>query len=466
MNKLEICNALWENEVLNSIPEPQMEWLVDNSNVIELSAGEYLFQPQQPALHLYIVLNGAFRIYFERNGQVQEVAELLPKELTGVLPYSRMKAASAFGQAKENAQVLALHRDLFPDMICNHHELTEVLVHQMTDRIRNFTTLQQQNEKLASLGKLSAGLAHELNNPSAAVVRSSEALLKHLQATPEKFKAVMQINVTPEQVDTVGAVLFDRMRNFSNTRLSLMEKTALEDELVDWMDDKGMENSLEWAEVFAEYNFQVEDFEKVSAVVPDTSLQAVFGWMTSNLIAEKMVLEIADASKRISDLVSSVKNYTHMDRAQDKQPTILHEGLRSTITMLGHKLRHNKVTLVEDFGDIPLVKAFPGEVNQVFTNIIDNALDAMEEGGGKLTITTKRKTDFVEVIIADTGAGIPAEVVKKIFDPFFTTKPIGKGTGMGLDLVLKIMKQRHRGDVKVTSEPGNTAFTLCFPIGS
>jgi len=466
MTKLEICNALWENEVLNSIPEPQMEWLVDNSNVIELKAGEYLFQPQQPALHLYIVLSGAFRIYFERNGQIQEVAELLPKELTGVLPYSRMKAASAFGQAKENAQVLALHRDLFPDMICNHHGLTEVLVHQMTDRIRNFTTLQQQNEKLASLGKLSAGLAHELNNPSAAVVRSSEALLKHLQATPEKFKAVMQINVTPEQVDTVGAVLFDRMRNFSNTRLSLMEKTALEDELVDWIDDKGMENSLEWAEVFAEYNFQVEDFEKVSAVVPDTSLQAVFGWMTSNLIAEKMVLEIADASKRISDLVSSVKNYTHMDRAQDKQPTNLHEGLRSTITMLGHKLRHNKVTLVEDFGDIPMVKAFPGEVNQVFTNIIDNALDAMEEGGGKLTIATKRKAEFVEVIIADTGAGIPPEVVKKIFDPFFTTKAIGKGTGMGLDLVLKIMKQRHRGDVKVSSEPGNTAFTLCFPIGS
>jgi signal transduction histidine kinase len=334
----------------------------------------------------------------------------------------------------------------------------------MTDRIRSFTTLQQQNEKLASLGKLSAGLAHELNNPAAAVVRSSEALKKHLKSTPEKFKLIMDIKVNARQVDVVNEVLFSRLQTTENTHLSLMEKTALEDELTDWMDDKDMEDSMEWAEVFAEFNFCVQDFERVNQEVPDESLSTVFGWMVGNLVTEKMVGEIADASKRISDLVGSVKNYTHMDRSQDKQATDLHLGLRSTITMLGHKLRQNKVQVDEQFGEIPHIQAFPGEVNQVFTNLIDNAIDAMEANGGTLTINTERMDDFVEVRISDTGSGIAPEVMDKMFDPFFSTKEIGKGTGMGLDLVLKIMKQRHNGDIKVKSEPGNTTFTMCFSI--
>jgi signal transduction histidine kinase len=274
----------------------------------------------------------------------------------------------------------------------------------------------------------------------------------------------MDIKVNAKQVDVVNEVLFSRLQATENTQLSLMEKTALEDELTDWMDDKYMEDSMEWAEVFAEFNFCVQDFERVNQEVPDESLSTVFGWMVGNLVTEKMVGEIADASKRISDLVGSVKNYTHMDRSQDKQPTDLHLGLRSTVTMLGHKLRQNKVQVDEQFGEIPPIQAFPGEVNQVFTNLIDNAIDAMEAKGGTLAINTGRKGDFVEVSITDTGSGISPEIMNKMFDPFFSTKEIGKGTGMGLDLVLKIMKQRHNGDIKVMSEPGNTTFTMCFPI--
>lgn len=464
MTITEIKQSLQSTGIFEGVPDDQMQWLSDNIEVKTYEPGDLLFKAGAPATHMYIIHDGLFNIYMDRNGKRQNFTEIGKHDITGVLPYSRMKVAAGNGEASVTSTVLALDRNKFHDMICNQYELTEVLVHRMTDRIRSFTTMQQQNEKLASLGKLSAGLAHELNNPASAVVRSSEALKKHLKSTPENFKMVMEIKVNAAQVDVVNEVLFSRLAATETTYLSLMEKTALEDELTDWMDDKGMDDSMEWAEVFADFNFCVEDFERVNTEVPDESLAAVFGWMVGNLVTEKMVGEIADASKRISDLVGSVKNYTHMDRSQDKQATDLHLGLRSTITMLGHKLRANKVRVDEQFGDIPSIQAYPGEVNQVFTNLIDNAIDAMEEKGGTLTVSSAQKGDFVEVSISDSGSGIPPEVMDKMFDPFFTTKDIGKGTGMGLDLVLKIMKQRHNGDIKVKSEPGNTTFTMCFPI--
>ena len=464
MRTIEIKQSLEAIDLFKHVPDEQIGWLAENIEARIFEPGDMLFKSGQPALHMYIIHDGLFNIYAERNGKRQNFAEIGTHDITGVLPYSRMKVAGGNSEAIRRSVVFALDRNKFHYMICHQYELTEMLVHQMTDRIRNFTTLQQQNEKLASLGKLSAGLAHELNNPASAVVRSSEALKKHLKSSPEKFKFILDIKVNKKQVDVVNEVLFSKLNATEEKHLSLVEKTALEDELADWMDDKDMQDSMEWAEVFAEFNFCVENFESINQVVPDESLSAMFGWMVSNLVTEKMVSEISDASKRISDLVGSVKNYTHMNQSQDKQPTDLHLGLRSTIIMLGHKLRKNKVQVDEKFIEIPLIQAFPGEVNQVFTNLIDNAIDAMEETGGELTVSSAQKGDFVEISISDTGSGISPETMDKIFDPFFSTKDIGKGTGMGLDLVLKIMKQRHNGDIKVKSEPGNTTFTLCFPI--
>jgi len=464
MDLQDIKDSLHNIEALAGLDSKDISWIAANSELLSFEKGETLFKPKEPTDNLYIVLQGSFNIFFEQEGRRNSVSDLKANDITGVLPYSRMKESRATAEALETAKVLALHRRKFNEMICEHHQLTSAFVHIMTDRTRNFTTIQQQNEKLASLGKLSAGLAHELNNPSAAVVRSSEALKQHLQNTPEKFKRVMEIDITPEEVDIVNKVLFDRIEKAGSTKLTLMERTALEDDLADWMDDKNIEESMEWAEVLAEYGFLDEDFDRINEVVKDENLRAVLGWITSNLITDKMVDEIADASHRISDLVGSIKSYTHMDQAQDKQDTDLHSGLQSTVTMLGHKLRANKVSVQEDFADIPFVQGYPGEINQVFTNIIDNALDAMAESGGLLTLKTERNENFVLVKISDTGSGIPDDVVQKIFDPFFTTKPMGQGTGMGLDLVMKIMKVHHRGDIKVDSRPGATTFTLCFPI--
>ena len=465
MTPQEILAIIREKSDLKDLPQTELDWLLANSEIKTYLSGEHLFAPDLPPEWLVLILAGEFRIFFERNGQRQEVTEMEAGNITGILPYSRMKVATGFAEAKAEAIVLRMHRDHFEEMICSHHPLTEVLVHYMTNRVRAFTTLQQQNEKLASLGKLSAGLAHELNNPAAAIVRSSIALKKHLQAIPGKFKDIMRLRVSDAEVEIVNNVIFRRMASLGNVQRTLMERTALEDELADWMDERGFENAFEWAETLADFSFNVDDLVEVNSIVPDQNLAPVVGWIVSNLVTEKMVNEIGDASKRISDLVGSVKHYTHMDRSNDKQPTDMHAGIRSTLTMLGHKFRANKVKIEEELSPtLPMVPAFPGEVNQVFTNIIDNALDAMENTGGTLRIFSRQDGNFVKIDITDSGTGIPPEVLQKVFDPFFTTKDIGKGTGLGLDVVRQIMVQRHRGDVKVQSKPGQTTFFLCFPL--
>jgi signal transduction histidine kinase len=337
----------------------------------------------------------------------------------------------------------------------------------MTSRVREFTQLQQQNEKMMALGKLSAGLAHELNNPAAAIVRSSESLKNHLQLLPRTFKDVIAIRMTDEQVDAVNNRLFEKLKNFdrSGNTLSLMERASCEDDLTDWFDDHGIENALEIAENFVEFGFNEDDFDFFVEHIPEKDLQPVIRWINNNLVTEKMVADIHDAAERIGNLVASVKNFTHMDRSPDKQLADLHSGIRNTLTMLNHKVKKAKIEYKEDFDlSIPPVKILVSELNQVWTNLIDNALDALEKNENPtLTIKTKAENGFIKVHIIDNGPGIPKDIQSKIFDPFFTTKEMGKGTGLGLDVVNRIVAQ-HNGKVTLNSGPGNTDFEVCIPI--
>jgi signal transduction histidine kinase len=337
----------------------------------------------------------------------------------------------------------------------------------MTSRVREFTQLQQQNEKMMALGKLSAGLAHELNNPAAAIVRSSESLKNHLQLLPRTFKDVIAIRMTDEQVDAVNNRLFERLRNFDKTgnSLSLMERASCEDDLTDWFDDHGIENALEIAENFVEFGFNEEDFDFFVEHIPEKDLQPVIQWINNNLVTEKMVTDIHDAAERIGKLVASVKNFTHMDRSPDKQLADLHSGIRNTLTMLNHKIKKANIQYHEEFDtNIPQVKILVSELNQVWTNLIDNALDAMEKTENPtLTIKSRAENGFIKVDIIDNGPGVPQDIQSKIFDPFFTTKEMGKGTGLGLDVVNRIVAQ-HNGKITLNSAPGKTDFEVCIPI--
>jgi C4-dicarboxylate-specific signal transduction histidine kinase len=311
-----------------------------------------------------------------------------------------MVKAAGNGVALEHTDVLSLHRNYFQEMIVSHHELTQKLVSMMTSRVRDFTKQQSQNEKMISLGKLSAGLAHELNNPAAAVVRSAAELKKHLGNVPEKFKRVMMIRVSPEAVDCVNDMLFKKMAAQKDLKLSMMDRREREDDITDWMDNNGIDNGYELAENFAEFGFEIDDLEELRESVGD-DIAPVLGWLDSVMATEKMVSEIEEASKRISAIVGSVKSYSHMDRASDKEPVDIHEGIRGTLTLLNHKLKKNHVGVIESFDTaLPKVSLYVSEMNQVYTNLIDNAIDAMEgRAGNTLEIATKQQKHNQEASI-------------------------------------------------------------------
>ncbi len=452
-------------EPLKDVPKEQLKWMVDNSLLTELEPGDYLFKAGDPIAGTHFILKGQLRLFIAQAKGERTLAFFDTHEITGYLPFSRGLQATAMGQATEPTLLLTFPIEKTKELIEHHFELTQALVHVMTSRVREYTALQQQNEKMMALGKLSAGLAHELNNPAAAIVRGSTLLQKHLQLQPETFKKVMRIQMTEAEVDKVNAMLFEVLGRSDKPVLTMMKKMELEDELLDCLDELEVDNSAEIAENLVEFGFSCEDVTAISGMVKGSSLSSVLNWINNNLVTEKMVLDIREASQRIEKLISSVKNFTHMDRDSDKQYTNIHSGISSTLNMLEFKRRKNNVQLEEHYDtNLPEVKVFVGELNQVWTNIIDNALDAMEANGkGILSIETKKEKESVVVSITDNGPGIPDEVKSRIFDPFFTTKDIGKGTGLGLDVVTRIIKQ-HDGYINVDSEPGNTTFRVCFPI--
>ncbi|HMN89985.1 MAG TPA: ATP-binding protein, partial [Saprospiraceae bacterium] len=359
--------------------------------------------------------------------------------------------------------LLELHRDHFIEMVNQSYELTQALVGAMSDRVRDFTQLRSQNEKLISLGKISAGLAHELNNPAAAMVRSAAELHRRQHQTPERFKAVMTMRVTDEQTDAVNAILFSKIQHVKGVELSLMEREARKDDLLDWLDSHDIPDSEELAETLVEFDFTEADLLEINKIVNGQHLKAIIRWIEGTLSLERLVHEIRESASRIATLVQSVKSYSHMDRGTGMEPVPVQEGIRSTLVMLQHKIKQKRIQVIKNFSpNLPDAQGYPGEINQVWTNLIDNAIDAMPEEG-TLTITTHHDPHFVNVAIHDTGAGIPEELQTLIFDPFFTTKPMGQGTGLGLDVVNKIIFH-HRGDIRVESQPGSTTFTVALPI--
>ena len=452
-------------DALKDVPSEQLQWFLDHSTQITLQVGEQVFVPNAPTKGTYIIIEGGLRLCMPQGKEMREVAVFESKDITGHLPFSRAK--TTFGNAEVVSELTVLFFPIEHEeaMIRSQFELTQALVHVMANRIRDFTAMQQQNEKMMALGKLSAGLAHELNNPASAVVRGSASLLNHLKLVPDAFKRIMSLKLSEEDVTYVSDKLFAVVCKNEKPTLSMMERSEQEDDVLDWLDDNKVENSQEIAENLVDFGFSVADLDDFKKHIADEALSPVFGWINNNLVTEKMVIDIEDASRRIATLVGAVKNFTHMDQGHGKQYADIHNGIRNTLTMLQHKIKHSNVKVEELFDTtLPSVNAMIGELNQVWTNLIDNALDAMEpNGNGTLQIKTTRANNCVQVSIIDNGPGIPDDIQSSIFDPFFTTKEAGKGTGLGLDVLTRIVKQ-HNGIIKLESKPGRTAFIVEFPF--
>ncbi|KXX66688.1 ATP-binding protein [Flammeovirga sp. SJP92] len=446
------------------VPEDQLQWLLNHGELKTFKDKEPMFRPGDPAEYLFVVFEGEFRTYIFNDKGKKYMDSFGVNTVSGVLPFSRIKEFGMLCHSCGESTIFRLHRDLLGDMIRHNYELTECLVHTMTTRVREFAKVQTQNEKLMALGKMSAGLAHELNNPASAMARSGKELKKHLSSVPERFKAVMSMNVNEEEIDHVNTFIHQKL-TAPKTAMTLIEKSNLEDDLTDFLEDKGMEDVDDIVGALVDFQIQEEDLEEMYDELGDQNFASTLGWVGSQLITEKMVQDISEASERISSLITSIKSFSYMDRSQDMQKMNVHEGLQSTVKLLEHKIQKQGHQLDMKLApNLPEIDGMPGELNQVWMNILANGIDALEEKG-TIGVRTAFDDENVKIYLTDTGKGIPEEIRSRIFEPFFTTKGIGKGTGLGLDITKKII-DKHEGTIKVTSQPGNTEFRITLPIKS
>jgi signal transduction histidine kinase len=355
----------------------------------------------------------------------------------------------------------------FGDAFRSWFPMATHLLEGMFTGMRASHQIVSQRERLLSLGRLSAGLTHELNNPAAAAVRATASLREGVAAMRHKLGKLADGKLDPDALTTLTAVQEEAVEMLAKApSLSAIDAGDAEDELTDWLDDHDLRGGWELAPTLAAAGIGPGWLDRIAERIRPGHLADGLRWVTYALETELLMNEIEDATQRISTLVAAAKQYSQMDRAPH-QDVDVHEGLKSTLTMLSAKLKG--IEVVKEFDrSLPDVPAYPGELNQVWTNLIDNAVSAMRgptgDGTGTLTVRTAREGDCVAVEICDTGPGVPPELVTKIFEPFFTTKPVGEGTGLGLDISYRIVVQRHGGDLRVVSRPGDTRFRVLLPL--
>ena len=450
--------------IFEGLSENRLAWFCEHGAKIELVAGDRMLERGQPADFMFVVVTGTIDGYEEIGGQWLVVATTKRGQATGTLPFSRMTHYPRYAVAVEPSQVLRIEKSDFREMVSVAWGVVERLVAQMSDRVRGDVRLEQQREKMMALGKLSAGLAHELNNPSAAVSRAAATLSAHLAKLATCVTGLIRLNLDEATIDAIN-LLPTVVRARESIVLSPLERGEREEELTAWLEDRGVAEGWEIAGTFADAGLSVEDLEEFEGKVPAVALGDALGWVECGIAAERMVGEIASSSERITTLITSVKTYSHMDRSSEHKLTDVREGLDSTLTMLRHKLERKNIRLSRNYEeDLPMIPANAGELNQVWTNLIDNAIDAMGEGG-ELSIEAKQDESRVEVDVIDDGPGIPDDLRPRIFDPFFTTKGVGEGSGLGLDIALRIVRT-HRGHVDVRSKPGRTEMRVHLPVDS
>jgi len=445
--------------VFADLPDDQIAWFIGQSQEVVLKPDEVYLHQGDPADAMFIVLEGQAQARGEIGGEIIMVSSK-PGDVGGVLPFSRMQQFPLSAKAVTNARVLRFPAALFPELVQKMPELTKRLVGLMSDRIRETTRIEQQRDRLAGLGKLSAGLAHELNNPASAAKRATSQLRDILKQIKDASHALGARDLTSAQkaeIEKLEASLVQRDGPPPDT----LTISLLEDELDTLLRSHGQNDLWQLAANLARKGARPEVLESLFASLDADTARAALVRISASLEVAALLNEIENATSRISDLVRAIKEYTFMDQSPVQSVDIV-KSLENTLTIMHHKLKHG-VEVDRDYQPVPLlVDSFGSELNQVWTNIIDNAIDAMG-GTGKLRVRTYREDDCVVVEIGDSGPGISDDIKPHIFEPFFTTKGVGQGTGLGLDTVQRIVR-KHKGTIQVSSKPGDTRFQVYLPM--
>jgi len=449
------------HRTLAPLPDEELEWLVAHGALKRYATGYRMADKGERVDGMYVILQGRVSTYTDSGGAWRKAVGWREGDVTGYLPYSRMEAARGRTIVEEPVEALVVPRSVAAGLPVACPRLTEALVHAMVDRAREFKSSDLQLEKMASLGKLAAGMAHELNNPASAARRCAQVLHRALAESDEAARELEAARLSdPERA------MLDRARTLcvatpAGGMLSPVQRADRETAIADWLAEHGVEEAF--AADLAESGVKVETLAELPGVLHGAKLRAALRWLTAACAVRGLARDIEQASARVHDLVSAVKGFTYMDRASVPEDVDVAKGLADTVTVLASKARGKSVALeVEVAADLPTVHAVGGELNQVWANLIDNAIDAVAEGG-RVTVAVSHDGEYVSVRVIDDGPGIPPEIRSRIFDPFFTTKPMGAGTGLGLDIAQRLVA-RHEGLIAVTSEPGRTEFRVTLPM--
>jgi signal transduction histidine kinase len=453
-------NDLRKSPLFKGLSDEELQRLMDMAEPISLQTGDVLMRQGDPGDAAYVVIRGEFEVQKQSGQSMIKIDVRSPGDVVGEMALLSRASRTATVIAKTDAETMRIPTEAFEELLASSSTAALTVLRWVMARLSQNESLLHQQEKMAALGTLSAGLAHELNNPAAAAQRNAAELgrtLVKLQALNHQIESMALKENLSAWLD---AFMQEASRRFWNpAKLDALERIDRVDELQAWLEDNGVDTAWELAPALVSFGWSAEELENLRGnVLFNVTLQ----WLGIACLTIARVTEIRQASERISQIVQAMKSYTYLDQARLLEVDI-HEGLENTLVIMQHKLKRGVTVRREYASDLPRIEAYASELNQVWTNIIDNAIDAMN-GSGVITLRTYAENDNVIVEITDNGPGIPPDIQSRIFEPFFTTKPPGQGTGLGLHISHDIVVNRHHGLLWVESKPGETKFKVMLPV--
>lgn len=450
--------------IFSNLTPDDISFLEQRIKTVQFKTNDIIFNEGDQGSSVFLIDNGEIEVFKKANEREILLATRTAGELLGEISILEQNPRSASARCKTDVTLFMIDGKDFNDLLDHSPSASRAVFHSIMARWRSMESAMKQSEKMAMLGTLTAGIAHELMNPVSAIKSSSERLKAEISSFIDSQRQMNFINLTEEQLEEMRKLrVMSINRALTPADLDPSLRSDLEYEIETWLENQGLDNSYELAPILVNLDFTMSSLLDFMTFFGKENFISVVQWLGHTASVYSMLVEISSASGRMSEIVKGLKEYSYLDQAP-LQNVDVHNGIDNSLVLLKSKAKHKNVKITRNYDkEMPEIQAYGNELNQVWTNLLDNAIDAVNDKG-EIKITTKCLGDWISVEIQDNGSGIPEHIKERIFDPFFTTKPPGKGTGLGLDISYRIITQKHNGDIQFYSQKGFTSFQITLPV--